>query len=379
MPEKKYCIIHQKKIMPILTAMQPLCTKRTTVDTTAQILFYISNRELVLKATDLEISLQSSCPLEESSFAEAEQFLVPGRRIFELLKELEGPITFFWETSHVSIQAEGVEVHLHIQPAEEFPSFPERIENLLGVPRGELLDLVERVSFLIPQNNSNPALNGLFAEISPAGFSLTATNGHCLVRVHNAAYMLETARSWVLPRRAVFELKKLLENSNDATVFLGVCDGHVVFSGEQFNFFTRLISQQFPEYRPILQREGFEKGTIDKTIFTKALRRSACLLTGQFIATQFSFDKHSVRLTLQNKGVGTVDEVVPLESFTGEPFAIRFYAPYLLDGLQVFSENPIPFYVKDGARPMVLATEPTEKSKTSVTFLVMPISPATRA
>ncbi len=43
-----------------------------------------------------------------------------------------------------------------------------------------LLTILDKVSFLIPQNNANPALNGLFLEISDSELMMTTTDGHCL-------------------------------------------------------------------------------------------------------------------------------------------------------------------------------------------------------
>lgn len=87
---KKKFIVDQKSLFAILSSMQPICSKRTALDITGSILFYVGQKELVLKSTDLEISLQSSCMLDESEFDEPVSFLVSGRRIFEVVKELEG-------------------------------------------------------------------------------------------------------------------------------------------------------------------------------------------------------------------------------------------------------------------------------------------------
>ena len=57
--EKKFAI-DQKNLCSLLTAMQPICTRRTALDATSNILFHVSAKELVLKSTDLEISLQSN-------------------------------------------------------------------------------------------------------------------------------------------------------------------------------------------------------------------------------------------------------------------------------------------------------------------------------
>jgi hypothetical protein len=117
--------VNQKSLMTILASMQPMCTKRTALEATSSILFHIGHKELVLKATDLEISLQSSCQMEESTIEEPCCFLVPGRRIFELVKELDGMIEFQIDGPQLVLRAGSVNLSLHIKDAQEFPPFPE--------------------------------------------------------------------------------------------------------------------------------------------------------------------------------------------------------------------------------------------------------------
>ena len=90
---KNQFVVNQKELHSLLAAMQPICSKKTTLDITEYVLFQITPRELTLKATDLEISLRSSMALDENTVEEA-SFLVSGRRIFELVREMEDDIEF---------------------------------------------------------------------------------------------------------------------------------------------------------------------------------------------------------------------------------------------------------------------------------------------
>lgn len=366
--------IHQKVLLPILASMQPICTKRTTLDTTASIFFQVTYRELILKSTDLEISLQANCLLEHSSAEEPQTFLVSGKRMFDIVKELDDEITCTFASNQVTLQSGTIQLALHVKPAQEFPPFPERIENLLHIDSAFLIDLFEKVAFLIPQNNTNPALNGLLMELGPSGLKMTTTDGHCLAQVHTPRIVLETEHTWLLPRRAVFEMKKIVENNPTSTVFIGLCGNQLVFSGQSFNFFTKLLSEQFPQYQSIIQHKDFIPAVVDKTHFVKTLRRSACLLSGQFLATQLSFHKDQVFVTMHNKEVGKQHESLQLYNFDNNQIDIRFYAPYLLHGIQVFPDARLTCYLKNGSRPIIFQSE---QEAYKFLYLVMPVSPTT--
>lgn len=365
-------MVDQEVLIKLLAAIQPICSRRTTVDTTSTIMFQVGNKELMLKSTDLEISLQASCNITESTCNELLSFLVPGKRVFDLVKELDGNIMCVIDNHRLSFKSGAAYVELNIKDSEGFPPFPERIENLTQLDSAYLMELLDKVSFLIPQNNANPSLNGLFIEFGPKGLMLTTTDGHCLAQIVTQKYHLEEDRQWLLPRRAVFELKKIIEYGNSTTIFLGICGNQLVFSGDSFNFFSKLLNDQFPQYRPIMQKEGFVPARLDKDSFMRTLRRSSCLLSGQFLATKFAFDKENLQVSLENKEVGTLHEELPVYSFGGSPLNIRFYAPYLINGLQSFEDSEITCYLHNSSKPIIFQTE---KNDYNLTYLVMPVSP----
>lgn len=369
-------VVEQKQLLSLLSSMQPICAKRTTLESTSYILFHIGHKELILKSTDLEISLQANCSLLKSDINEPMSFLVHGRRIFDIVKELDGDIVCTLSHSQLTLEANNVHLALNIKDSEEFPPFPERIENLMQFDTTLLLEMLDRVAFLIPQNNANPALNGLFLEIGSHELTMTSTDGHCLAQVRTNIYTLEQNRTWLLPRRAIFEIKKIAENSYSPNIFFGICGNQIVFSGDSFNFFSKLLSDQFPQYSTILQRDDFIPAKIDRSNFVKTLRRSVCLLSGQFLATRFGFEPYKLNVSIKNQEVGNLEEDLNLQEFNGPQLDIRFYAPYILNGLQTFAEDQVIFYLKNSAKPIIFESD---KESYKVTYLVMPVSPTAKS
>ena len=362
--------INQKSLIGILSSMQPICNKRTTLDITESILFQIMQKELILKSTDLEISLQSSLTID-STVDEPVAFLISGRRIFDLVKELEGDIEFLIHENYVELKTAGVELQLNIRSAEDFPLFPERIENLMQVESEFLLSLINKVSFVIPNNHSNVALNGVLIDCSESGVTLVATDGHCLAEVKTTKYTLAEPKKWLLPKRAVLELKKILESTEEKNIFFGTCSNQLVLSGTSFNFFTKLIADSFPEYKNIMEMDGFVPAKVDRGSFSKTLKRSSCLLAGQFLSTNFSFKPGNVDIEMQNKDVGKLEESVELREFKGKKVDSRFYSPYILNGIQAIGETDIQMFIKSKTKPLIFESE---KKDYKFTYLIMPVS-----
>jgi DNA polymerase-3 subunit beta len=366
-------IVNQKEFAATLSFMQPICSKKSTTAITSYILFQFAHNELVLKATDLEVSLQYSCDLKENNI-ESKQFLVHGKKIFEVVKEIEGNITFTIEQNQLCITSgNSLKISLLLKDANEFPPLPERIENLMQIETKTLLSMVTKVAFLIPQNNVTTSLNGLFLEINSSCIKMTTTDGHCLSQISSSEYFLHEPKQWLIPRRAIFEIKKLLESGLSEYTFIGVCNNQLVFSSETFNFFTKLLADQFPQYEMILNKDGFVPAKLHRASFIKTLRRSSCLLSGQFLATKFTFEKNRLKVALKNNDVGDLEEELVLENYNLEPLSMRFYSPYLLNGLQAFDEETIVCFLKNQARPIIFEAV---KESESFIYLVMPVSAA---
>ena len=361
---------NQKDLFVLLTSMQPICNKRTTLDVTESILFQLTPRELTMKSTDLEISLQANMDVE-SDVTEASGFLIPGKRIFELVKELDGIIEFDVQDTFVHLRSSGVDLTLNIKEVSEFPPFPERIENLMHVEAKFLLEMLNKVAFLIPQNNANPAMNGMMLELDAQAMAMVVTDGHSLARVTTAKYTLAEEKKWLMPKRAVLELKKLLEVYPDDNVFVGTCGNQLVFSGKNFNFFTKVIADPFPAYKAVMEKDGFIPARLIKEPLIKTLKRTGCLLAGQFVATHFSFKPGILKVSMQNKEVGALEEMLSLDVFDGEGIESRFYSPYLLNGLQAFPDSALQFFIKNSAKPIIFEAESNDFH---MTFLVMPVS-----
>jgi len=366
------CTVDQKTLVTLLSSMLPICSKRTTIEATASICLQIGNRELIMKSTDLEIALQVSCQLEESTFTEPVTILVPGRRLYDVVKEFEGSIVCSLQGPSLLLCAGSAQVKLHTASPEGFPPFPERIENLMHIDTDILSEMLKGVAGIIPQQHVNSVLAGLSWEIGPKGIVLTATDGHCLAQTKSAQYTLAEYSQWIIPRRAVIELQKIIELTKERILFIGVCGKQVVFSGELFNFFTKLLAGTFPQYAPVLQRDSFMPARIDRQQLAKALRRTTTLLSGQFLATQFQFEGSIVRLSMQNKEVGALEEAVTLYEYIGEPCNIRFYAPYILQGLGAFPEEQICLFLKSSTRPIMF--EASKPSGIEIVYLVMPVA-----
>ena len=158
-------------------------------------------------------------------------------------------------------------------------------------------------------------------------------------------------------------------------IFIGTCSNQLVFSGESFNFFTKLLADQFPAYEAILKKDGFVPAKVSRGDFIKTLRRSSCLLSGQFLATSFNFSPNQLKVCLKNNEVGSLEETLSMQDYTADALEMKFYSPYLLNGLQSLPGDQVTCYLKNNTRPIIFESI---DNQSEMIYLVMPVSAATK-
>jgi DNA polymerase III sliding clamp (beta) subunit (PCNA family) len=83
------------------------------------------------------------------------------------------------------------------------------------------------------------------------------------------------------------------------------------------------------------------------------------------------FQLNALKVCLKNNEVGSMEETLAMEDYNAEALEMRFYSPYLLNGLQSLSGDNVTCYLKNNNRPIIF--ESIDKNNQMI-YLVMPVS-----
>lgn len=378
--------LDQKSLALVLGLVQNICGKKTPLEATACVLFTMGEtQEVIVRVTDLETSLQFILPAE-IFVAEAQSVLVNARRLFDFVKDLSSTIRFSYDGTTLSInygsnEAWDPDFHLNLCTMDptSFPAFPDKIENVINLETAFIQSSLDKVINLIPQNNINSSINGLLLDFDTEALNLVATDGHSLILIKNPSFNLSEPRAWTLPKKAVSELKRVLDAFVDLAksttmsyeeVFLGICKGQVVFSGANFNFFTRLVAEPFPNYKAALNYESFSKGSLALSTLSPILKRVGYLLSGKFLPAEFLFKNNHLKVSFDNPDSGKFSEIMALEPKVALDCSLKFYSPYVLSCCSVFDNVVVDFYIKSKTSPIFFKQD---FPSFSMVYLIMPI------
>ncbi|HQH13379.1 MAG TPA: DNA polymerase III subunit beta, partial [Candidatus Sumerlaeota bacterium] len=136
-------------------------------------------------------------------------------------------------------------------------------------------------------------------------------------------------------------------------------------------FKTNKIDGEFPNYELVLPKDFEYVITLDKTAFSKAIRRAAIVTESQTSAVTFKFKPDELELEAKTFDLGSYKGNLykPQIEYEGKPFELSINQTYLMKTLNVMETDKITMHVKSPSHPIIFR----EEDHLDTLFLVMPI------
>lgn len=362
--------IHRDPLFEALQKTQSVVEKRNTVQILGNVLLTISGSQLSVSATDLEVGLKISLPIEGSQDGKV---TLSAKNLLDIVKELPSKNLTFTKKDNqwVEITTGKSRFSIVSLPADEFPALPQFDEKTYVDTRVEALnEMITRTSFAVATDPTRYHLNGVFFEPMDTGLMrMTATDGHRLSFVDQEVFLTppEMKRGMIIPRKGLGELKKLLDDAS-STIGLAFERGYLFAKLDSTYLFVRLIEGEYPDYRQVIPKSTERKVLIPREDFNSALKRVSLLANEKSRGVKLSMQAGLLTIFSSNPELGEAREEIDVE-FTGDAVEIGFNARYLLESLAVMGGEKIEFLFKDRLSPGILR----ESDKSSHTYVIMPM------
>ncbi|MBI3184518.1 MAG: DNA polymerase III subunit beta [Myxococcales bacterium] len=362
--------IAAEELRKALYRAQGIVEKKTTMPILANVLVTASKTGVTVTAFDLDIGVVSEHPAE---------VLKPGavtlsaKYVFDIVQSLpEAQLTLRkLPNSYAEIISGPAHFKIVGMAPEEFPKLPkEENAQLAKVSGSTLLEMIRKTSFAISTDETRYILNGVFLEPREGGKGrMVATDGHRLSLVERElSGEIKLKGGVIIPRKGLFELKRLLDEAPDAECQLGFADSSALFKKPGLTMVMRLIDGQFPEYQRVIPKEGERQISVPRVRFLEALKRISLLSADKSNAVKIQLAPGVLRITANNPDLGEAKDELEVP-YQGAEITIGFNARYLADVLSVIDTDEVAFELGDEHSPGVLHA-PGDKSYTAV---VMPM------
>jgi len=331
-----------------LEMTQGVVERKTTIPILSNLLFEGQGGKLLLTATDLELSICTSC---EAKLKKEGSGTIPAKKLLELVRLLpDEEIRFKFLDNHwVQIQSGRRTYKMVGMSKDNFPAVPEAPHPIAKIPARVLSGLIARTAFAISAEESRYTLNGGLLLIKPEMAAMVATDAHRLAFAetsHKFAGLNNEVRVLV-PKKALAEIQRLAAKADDdAEIEFSRDDSYLFFRIGSRRLVSRILTGQFPNYEAVMPRENTKSVVMERTELNNAIRRVSQLADQRSPAVKFSISAEGVELSAQSPEYGEATETIE-KPYKGDPITIGFNAQYLLDFLAAVPEGPVRLELKD--------------------------------
>jgi DNA polymerase III subunit beta len=362
--------IHRNPLLEALQKVQSVVEKRNTVQILGNILCTIKGQELSLCATDLEVGMKVTLPVDTKQEG---KITLAAKNFLDIVKELPDKQLFITKKDNnwVEIVCGKSRFNIVSLAADEYPSLPSFEEKTYFEARTEaLMDMIDRTGFAVSTDATRYHLNGVYFELLEKNvMRMTATDGHRLSFVDQEVFMKmpELKRGVIIPKKGLTELRKLLDEGG-GSVGLAFERGYIFARLNGSYLFIRLIDGEYPDYRLVIPKSTDKTVRLQHEAFNSALKRVSLLAHEKSRGVKLSIQEGMLTILSSNPDMGEAREEIDVE-YSGEPIDIGFNAKYLLEVLSVLKSEKLEFLLKDRLSPGILRGA----SEQNHTYVIMPM------
>ncbi len=353
--------IERATLLRCLSHVQSVVERRNTIPILSNVLIEADgDNSLKVMATDLDLQVIEHM---DASVDSAGSITVSAHLLFDIARKLpEGSqVSLEAAENRMAIKAGRSRFSLPTLPRDDFPVIVEGdLPTSFELPAKTLAELIDRTRFAISTEETRYYLNGIFFHVSDDSepvLRAAATDGHRLARFtlprpDGAEGMPDV----IVPRKAVAELRKLLDESMDGNVQIDLSASKVRFTlgGEGGVVLTsKLIDGTFPDYSRVIPTGNDKLLKLDPKSFHEGVDRVATIATEKTRAVKMGLENDKVVLTVTSPDNGTATEEVPAE-YSSDGFEIGFNAAYLKDILGQIDSDNVEVHLADAGAPTLI-------------------------
>ncbi len=369
--------IERATLLRCLSHVQSVVERRNTIPILSNVLIDASDGGSVrVMATDLDLQVVET--MSASSVDQPGAITVSAHLLFDIARKLpEGSqVSLTTNDNRLEVKAGRSNFKLPTLPRDDFPVIVEGdLPTSFELPARMLAELIDRTRFAISTEETRYYLNGIFLHVTDEDEPLlkaAATDGHRLARFtlprpEGAAGMPDV----IVPRKAVGELRKLLEEALDGNVLVDLSASKIRFTlgGEGGVVLTsKLIDGTFPDYSRVIPTANDKLLKVDPKAFFSGVDRVATIATEKTRAVKIGLDNDRVTLSVTSPDNGTAAEELAAE-YRSEGMEIGFNANYLKDILGQIDADTVELHLADAGAPTLIR----ENEASRALYVLMPM------
>ena len=362
-----YTELDRIKLQQALELVGRVSTKHVTLPVLQCVLLDIKKESLTLKATNLEIGIESKIDLKND---EEFQIAVPATTLLQTISLLDDiKINLHQEGDVLVVEGKKAKTNIKTFSFDEFPTI-HKLSEKSQVINSKLFSVgIRTAAFACSQSSIKPELGSInIFQKKEHSLTFVATDSFRLMEktVPQKGVVIDDAV--LIPQKNALELSRVCDmEENDPELQVNENQCALIFNDGLY-ITSRLTSGSFPDYEQIIPKEYVSHVTILKQDLIQAFKRSSIFLN-KFQQVSIHVNKNDLTISANNGEVGTTTESIKATT-EGEELTLSFNQRYINDCLSHFSDDSIVLNFAGIGRPLVI----TGVNDTTTRYLVMPMN-----
>ncbi len=357
-----------------LTATQGVVERKTTIPILSNFLFEAADNRLTITATDLDLSLRTSCPAKVKKEGAC---TIPARKLYDYVKLLpDGDISIKLLDNHwVNIRSGRSNTKMVGMARANFPGLPAfPSSSVMKVPAQTLRSMIGRTIFAISYEESRYTLNGGLMVLKPESITMVATDGHRLAHIEKTGEQFDVTgeNKTLIPKKAMSELYSLLQNSEVDFIDFAKDESTLFFRIGERLLTSRQLTGQFPNYEAVLPRENTKSVVVHGDELNTALLRVAQFADERSRAIRMKLDKNEIKISSSSTDAGESEDSIEI-AYAADPMTIGFNSEYLIDFLKASSAGDVRLEFKDAQSAGQMRPDDGADDGFKYRYVVMPM------
>lgn len=369
-------IVSSSELLSHLQSVSKAISGKSTIPILDSFLFDLKSGDLTITASDLESTLITKLSLENSDGDG--KIAMEAKRLLDILKEFpEQPLTFEidLETLSITILSENGKFSIVGSPADEYPQFPELVEDAsikFTINAGILDSGISKTIFATANDELRPVMNGVYFAMSENDMTFVASDSHKLVRYRRTDIKADKESSFILPKKPASLLKGLLSGM-DEDVVIEFDNKNAIFSFLGFKLICRLTEGKFPNYESVIPSENPNKLIINRTDLYNTVKRVSVFSNQASNLIKLSFTANELTVSAQDIDFSISAHERLACQYEGDEMAIGFKSVFLSEILANLDSQEIVIEMSNPGRAGIMLPFESDSENEDVLMLLMPM------
>lgn len=366
--------LRKAELLGLLQKVVNIVPARSTLPILSNISLRLDGSLLVMRATDLDLSITTTADLSAASGHH--EFIVNAKRLFDIIKELpETDIAFDLSSKeYLRIETPTDEFKLPVQSAENFPETPAFKEIFRFTLKSSVLeDMASRVRFAVAKDTTRAALKGVLCEIRENTVKMVATDGHklSLCKETGLPEKAEEKISFIVPPKALDQIAKIVSNPED-TLTIRVGQIYAEFSANKTSVTTKLIEGDYPNYNDAIPKNNPKEAFIKRDELFSVLRRISVMSNSRTRQVRFAFTQNNLTVSSSDRDFRGEGKSSLSIHYNGDNCVIGFNADFFIEIMRLMEDDEIRLSMNTPLSAAIVEPK-AEDRRERMLFLIMPL------